>query len=166
MAIEQARRHLARFGLADRIVEFATSSATVDLAAAALGVAPPRIAKTLCLATPAGSVLVVTAGDARIDNAAYRGHFGLKARFVPGDQVEDLTGHNVGGVCPFGVKPGVPIYLDASLRRFDVVYPAAGNDRSAVGLSLAELERVAQPVGWVAVTTYPGEPAGPVGEGS
>jgi len=157
MAIERARAHLARFGLADKIVEFETSSATVELAAAAAGVEPGRIAKTLSLATPSGPILVVAAGDARIDNTAFRRQFGLKARFLPGDQVEGLIGHAVGGVCPFGVNPGVGIFLDESLRRFDVVYPAAGNDRSSIGLSLAELERAAAPVGWVEVTTYPGK---------
>jgi len=165
MAIERARAHLARFGLADRIQEFPTSSATVELAAAALGVAPALIAKTLSFATPDGPILVVAAGDARVDNKAYREQFGWKSRMLPVDEVEAAVGHAVGGVCPFGVEPGVPVYLDESLRRFPEVYPASGNDRSCARLSLAELELTSGAAGWVKVTTYPAAPVEPVEAG-
>lgn len=151
MSIASARAHLARHGLDDRVVEFAVSSATVDLAAAALGVAPERIAKTLSFELPDGPLLIVFAGDARVDNRAFKDRFGAKARMIPADRVEELVGHAPGGVCPFGAADGVPVYLDASLRRFDVVYPAAGSGNSAIGLTLAELEAAAEASGWVEV---------------
>jgi prolyl-tRNA editing enzyme YbaK/EbsC (Cys-tRNA(Pro) deacylase) len=153
MAIDRAKAHLAGFGLADRIQEFATSSATVELAAQALGVEPALIAKTLSFTTPDGPILVVVAGDARVDNRHFRAQFGLKPRMIPADQVEGLVGHAVGGVCPFGVNPGVPVYLDESLRRFETVYPAAGNDASCARLTLPELEQASGAAGWVDVTT-------------
>ena len=151
MSLERAKAHLERFGLADRVQLFDVSSATVELAAQAVGCEPARIAKTLSFLLPEGPVLVLAAGDARIDNSKYKAQFHTKAKMIPHDQVEELIGHGVGGVCPFGVKEGVPVWLDESLRRFDLVYPAAGTSNSAVKLTLAELEQASQALGWVDV---------------
>ncbi len=151
MSLERAKAHLERFGLADRIQLFDVSSATVELAAQAVGCQPARIAKTLSFLLPEGPVLILAAGDARIDNSKYKAQFHTKAKMIPHDQVEELIGHGVGGVCPFGVKEGVPVWLDESLRRFDLVYPAAGTSNSAVKLTLAELEQASQALGWVDV---------------
>ena len=149
MSMEQARASLRQAGLEDRIIELAESSATVALAAQALHCEPAHIAKTLSFEQGEGALLVVAAGDARIDNAKFKHRFGMKARMLSAERVEPLIGHAVGGVCPFGVKPGVPVYLDESLRRFDVVYPAAGTGASAVRLSIGELERASASAGWV-----------------
>ena len=151
MSLERAKAHLERFGLADRVQLFDVSSATVELAAQAVGCEPARIAKTLSFLLPEGPVLILAAGDARIDNGKYKAQFHTKAKMIPHDQVEELIGHGVGGVCPFGVKEGVPVWLDESLRRFDIVYPAAGTSNSAVKLTLAELEQASQALGWVDV---------------
>ena len=152
MSIDRARAHLKKHGLEDRIQEFTVSSATVALAAQALGCEPERIAKTLSFQSGEGAILIVAAGDARIDNAKFKARFAMKARMLGADQVEALIGHAVGGVCPFGVNPGVPVYLDESLRRFETVYPAAGTSASAVHLTIAELERASECDGWVDVT--------------
>ena len=151
MSLERAKAHLERFGLADRVQLFDVSSTTVELAAQAVGCEPARIAKTLSFLLPEGPVLILAAGDARIDNSKYKAQFHTKAKMIPHDQVEELIGHGVGGVCPFGVKEGVPVWLDESLRRFDLVYPAAGTSNSAVKLTLAELEQASQALGWVDV---------------
>ena len=127
------------------------ASATVALAAQALQCEPAHIAKTLSFEHGEGAILVVAAGDARIDNAKFKHRFGMKARMLSADRVEPLIGHGVGGVCPFGVKPGVPVYLDESLRRFGIVYPAAGTSSSAVRLTIDELERASACEGWVDV---------------
>lgn len=155
MSLDRARAHLARSGLADRIIVTQRSSATVAEAAAALGTDPAHIAKTLSFLVADRPVLVVAAGDARVDNAAYKATFRAKARMIPPADVERLVGHGVGGVCPFGVEPGVAVHLDESLRRFEIVYPACGTANSAIALSVAELERVSAYESWVAVTTYP-----------
>ena len=152
MSIERARAHLARHGLEDRIRELTVSSATVALAAEALGCEPARIAKTLSFENGEGAILILAAGDARIDNAKFKHRFGMKARMLSAERVEPLIGHGVGGVCPFGVSDGIPVYLDESLKRFDVVYPAAGTAASAVELTLSELERASEADGWVDVT--------------
>lgn len=154
MSIETARAHLARFGRDGDVIETAESSATVALAAAALGVEPERIAKTIALygAEPDAAILVVAAGDARVDNAKFKAAFGLKARMLKGEDVERLTGHAPGGVCPFANPEGAQVHLDASLRRFASVFPAVGNAASAIELTPDELEQVAEPVGWVDVT--------------
>ena len=152
MSMDRARSHLARHGLEDRIIEFDVSSATVALAAQALGCEEARIAKTLSFEQGDGALLVVAAGDARVDNAKFKQRFGIKARMLSADRVEALIGHGVGGVCPFGVNAGVPVYLDESLRRFDVVYPAAGTGASAVRLTIDELARASEAEGWVDVT--------------
>ena len=151
MGMESARAWLAARGFEDRIREFDVSSATVELAAQALGVEPGCIAKTISLYDGDSAMLILAAGDARIDNGKYKARFHTKARMIPHDEVEPLIGHGVGGVCPFGVNEGIPVYLDESLRRFDVVYPAAGTPNSAVELSLEELERASQASGWVDV---------------
>ena len=151
MSIERARAHLAKYGLEDRIRELTVSSATVALAAEALGCEPARIAKTLSFENGEGAILVIAAGDARIDNAKFKHRFGIKAHMRSAERVEPLIGHGVGGVCPFGVKPGVPVYLDESLRRFGIVYPAAGTSSSAVRLTIDELERASACEGWVDV---------------
>ena len=152
MSMDKARAHLRRYGLEDRIIELADSSATVELAAQALGCAPEHIAKTLSFVDGEGALLILAAGNARIDNGPFKARFGMKAKMLPADQVEALVGHAVGGVCPFGVNPGVPVYLDESLRRYDVVYPAAGNDHSGVRLSVDELYRASGAKDFVDVT--------------
>ena len=151
MSVAKVKEYLGGFGLAQRVREFSASSATVALAAQALGCEPARIAQTLSFARGDGAILVVAAGDARIDNGKFKARFAMKAHMLAHDDVERLVGHAVGGVCPFGVKDGVPVYLDESLLRFDVVYPAAGTDASAVRLSLDELERASGAEGWVDV---------------
>jgi len=151
MSIEKARAHLKKHGLEDRIIELNESSATVALAAQALGCEPAHIAKSLSFEDGDGAVLILAAGDARIDNPKFKQRFGMKARMLSADRVEQLIGHAVGGVCPFGVNPGVPVYLDESLRAFDIVYPAAGNSASGVRLTVEELERASECSGWVDV---------------
>lgn len=151
MSIETVRLFLREKGFEDRIREFGVSSATVNLAAQAVGCEPARIAKSLSFLVEDKPILILAAGDAKVDNPRYKAQFGTKAKMIPADQVEELIGHGVGGVCPFGTKPGVTVYLDESLRRFDVVYPAAGTAASAVELNLAELEKASGASGWVDV---------------
>ena len=151
MSLERAKAHLAKYGADDRILEFNVSSATVALAAKALHCEEGRIAKSLSFAVNDGAVLVVAAGDARIDNAKFKAAFGVKAKMLSFEQVEPLIGHAVGGVCPFGVNEGVRTYLDASLRRYETVYPACGSSNSAVQLTLPELETMSEALGWVDV---------------
>ena len=153
MAFEKAKAHLEKYGLEAKIKLFDVSSATVSLAAAALGTQEAKIAKTLSFMTPDGAILVVCAGDTKVDNQKYKATFSVKAKMLSFEEVEPMIGHAVGGVCPFGVNSGVKIYLDDSLRRFDIVYPAAGTANSAVELTLEELERSAEAIGWVDVTT-------------
>lgn len=151
MSIETVRSYLKSFGADGGIREFPVSSATVALAAQALGVDDARIAKSLAFAKDGGAVLVVAAGDARVDNAKFRAAFGVKASMLsPGDTLA-LTGHAVGGVCPFALNPGVAVYLDESLRRFDTVFPACGSANSAIELSLDRLEQLSRARGWVDV---------------
>ncbi|MBE6005658.1 MAG: YbaK/EbsC family protein [Sarcina sp.] len=151
MSFEKASKYLQELGLQDRIIVPEASSATVELAAQAIGVTPGEIAKTLSFLTKEGPVLVIAEGTARVDNRKYKDTFHIKAKMIPGDQVEDLTGHAPGGVCPFGIREGVPVYMDESLRKYDIVYPAAGDDHSAVKLTVDELEKAARAVGWVDV---------------
>ena len=151
MSIERARAHLARFGLAEKVCEFDVSSATVELAAQAVGVEPARIAKTLSFMVGETPTLILFAGDARVNNQAFKATFHTKAKMLSADQAAELVGHAVGGVCPFGVNPGVEVFLDESLRRFDTVWPAAGSSNSAVELTCEELERVSGARGWVDV---------------
>lgn len=151
MAIEQVRAYFGEHNMAGRIQEFEVSSATVELAAAALGCEPERIAKTLSFNIGGQAILVVTAGDARVDNAKYKANFGTKARMLTPDEAVELVGHAVGGVCPFAVTDGVTVYLDESLKRFETVYPACGSANSAIELSIGELEKHSHSMGWVDV---------------
>lgn len=151
MSIEKARACLARYGLDSRIQEFETSSATVELAAAAAGCEPARIAKSLSFLVDGRAVLVVTAGDAKVDNAKYKAQFGVKAKMLAPDQVTEMVGHAVGGVCPFGIHEDVAVYLDASLKRFASVFPACGSSNSAIELAIPELEEASGYIQWVDV---------------
>ena len=140
MSVEKVRAYFARFGMEDRVNELPQSSATVDLAAAALGVEPGRIAKTLSFLVGERPILIVAAGDTKIDNARYKARFGTKAKMLTPDEAVELVGHAVGGVCPFAVNDGVEVYLDESLRRFEIVYPACGSANSAVEVTPEELQ--------------------------
>lgn len=151
MSIEKVRAHFETLGIANRILEFDVSSATVELAAQALGVEGKRIAKTLSFLVGDYCVLVVTAGDARIDNAKFKAFFRVKAKMLPHDAVPEYIGHAVGGVCPFAVKEGVAVYLDQSLRRFETVFPACGSSNSAIELTVAELETYSGYTEWIDV---------------
>ena len=149
MNIEQVKSYLADCGLGDRVREFDVSSATVELAAQALGCAPCLIAKTMSFLVEEHVVLVVLAGDARVDNAKFKAVFHQKAKMLSHEQVAELTGFPVGGVCPFLAPEGTRVYLDESLKRFKYVYPAAGSRNSAVRLTPAELECAVKPERWV-----------------
>ena len=155
MSRTAALDYLKQKGYADRVIVFEANTATVALAAAALGVEPGRIAKTLSFLLGDQPILILAEGTARIDNPKFKQTFGAKAKMIPPEQVEALVGHAPGGVCPFGRKPGVPVYLDQSLRRYDTVYPAAGDDHTAVRLTVEELEALTEPKGWVDVTKLP-----------
>ena len=159
MSIERVKAYFASVGLADRVREFDVSSATVELAALALGCEGKRIAKTLSFMGPAGPLLVVAAGDARIDNPKFKAQFGLKAKMLTPEQAVELVGHAVGGVCPFAVNKGVEVWLDESLKRFETVFPACGSSNSAIELTIPELERYAAPKGWVDVCKGWNDPA-------
>lgn len=141
MSIAAVRDYFSAFGLAEKVLEFDTSSATVELAAQAAGVIPARIAKSLSFLVDGQAVLILTAGDAKVDNSKFKGFFHTKAKMLSSDQVVELVGHAVGGVCPFAIKEGVQVYLDISLQRFDTVFPAAGSANSAIELTCQELER-------------------------
>ncbi len=152
MAIEKVREYFKAYHMEDQVLEFEASSATVELAALAVGVEPCRIAKTLSFHAPEGTILIVAAGDAKIDNAKYKARFGAKAKMLSFDEVEDLVGHGVGGVCPFAIRNGVSVYLDRSLQRFETVFPACGSSNSAIELTCRELEQYACSfAGWVDV---------------
>lgn len=151
MAIEKAREYLKKFGLEDKILEFDVSSATVDLAAKALGCEGKRIAKSLSFMIDDKAILVVTAGDAKVDNAKYKALFSKKAKMLTPEQCENMVGHAVGGVCPFGINDDVKVYLDESLKRFETVYPACGSSNSAIELTPEKLEEVSECEGWVDV---------------
>ena len=151
MSIEKVKEYFRQYGMEDRVWEKEHSSATVEEAAEALGCEPQRIAKTLSFQAGDRVVLVVTAGDRKIDNKKYREQFGCKAKMLKFEEVEDLVGHAVGGVCPFAVKEGVEVYLDQSLKRFETVFPAAGSSNSMIELSIEELERYSHSLQWVDV---------------
>lgn len=155
MSLERATRYLESKGLADRIIIPSHSSATVAEAAEALGCEPGMIAKTLSFLQGNRPVLILAEGAARIDNAKYKALFHCKAKMIPGEDVEPLIGHSVGGVCPFGVNENVTVYLDESLKLHDTVYPAAGTDHSAVRLTIAELERACPDAEWIDVCRMP-----------
>ena len=151
MSIERVRQYFEPYGMADRIREFPVSSATVELAAAALGCEGCRIAKTLSFSVDGAAVLIVAAGDARVDNGKFKAFFHTKARMLSPQEAADLVGHAVGGVCPFGVNEGMTTYLDVSLRRFETVFPACGSSNSAIELTLPELEKYSQAKAWIDV---------------
>lgn len=151
MAIERVRSYFRNYGMEERIREFNVSSATVELAAAALHCEPQRIAKTLSFLVENEPVLIVAAGDAKIDNPKYKATFGKKAKMLSADEVERLVGHAVGGVCPFVANTGVKVYLDISLKRFETVFPACGSSNSAIELTIPELEEYSGYVEWVDV---------------
>lgn len=155
MSLERAKAYLAEKGYADHIIELEDSSATVQLAAQALGVEPGMIAKTMSFLIGEEAILILTEGTAKVDNRKYKDTFHMKAKMIPFEEVENWIGHAPGGVCPFGIKEGIKVYLDESLKQFDTVYPAAGNDHSAVKLTIAELEEVARAAGWVDVCKEP-----------
>ena len=151
MAIEAVKAFFAQYGMADRIRELDESSATVELAAQALGCEPCRIAKTLSFSVNGRPILIVAAGDAKIDNPKYKAQFGAKAKMLTPDEVESLVGHAVGGVCPFGIREGVTVYLDESLKRFATVFPACGSGNSAIELTIPELETYSGFDSWIDV---------------
>jgi len=151
MAIDKVKAYFAGFGMADRILEFDVSSATVDLAAAAIGCEPGRIAKTLSFNLHGEPVLIVCAGNARIDNPKYKARFSAKAKMLSPDEASSLVGHAVGGVCPFAVNEGVTVFLDESLKAYHSVFPACGSSNSAIELTIPELESYSNSLGWVDV---------------
>lgn len=149
MSIQKVREYFRAAGIEHRVLEFDVSSATVELAAQALHCEGARIAKTLSFLAGEQVLLIVAAGDAKIDNPKYKAQFHTKAKMLSHEQAETLVGHAVGGVCPFAVNPGVQVYLDESLKRFETVFPACGSSNSAIELTIPELERYAKPDAWV-----------------
>ena len=155
MSIEKVRSYFQTLGIAERIMEFDVSSATVELAAQAVSVEGARIAKTLSFLLGDGCILIVAAGDAKIDNKKYKAKFGAKAKMLAPDEVEERIGHAIGGVCPFGIKEGVRVYLDETLKKYETVFPACGSSNSAIELTIPQLEQLAKPVCWVDVCKLP-----------
>lgn len=151
MSIEKVRAYFRSLNIEDRVMEFEHSSATVELAAEALGCEPKRIAKTLSFKIGENAILIVTAGDAKIDNAKYKSKFAVKAKMLTYDEVSEMIGHEVGGVCPFAVNEGVTVYLDESLKRFETVFPACGSANSAIEMTIPELEKYSSYNEWVNV---------------
>ena len=151
MSLEKVQKYFDNYQMKEKILVFDQSSATVELAAQAVGCEPAHIAKTMSFLQGEQAVLIVTAGDMKIDNPKYKARFHQKAKMISGDLVESYIGHAPGGVCPFAVKEGIPVYLDESLKRFETVYPAAGSGNSAIGLTIDELEMYSKANGWVDV---------------
>ena len=151
MAIEPVKAYFKILGMEEKVMELDTSSATVELAANALGVVPGRIAKTLSFKTDENAILVVTAGEAKIDNSKFKQAFGTKAKMLTPDEVIEKVGHAVGGVCPFAINENVPVYLDISMKRFDTIFPACGSSNSAIELTCGELFEYAKAIEWVDV---------------
>ena len=151
MSIEKVRAYFRSVGMEDRVLEFPVSSATVELAAQAVGCEPGRIAKTLSFSVGGDPILVVTAGDTKIDNAKYKAQFGTKAKMLTSEEAVTLIGHAVGGVCPFAINAGVSVYLDESMKRFPTVYPACGSSNSAIEMTMEDLERHSGYLAWVDV---------------
>ena len=152
MSIEKVRAYFTQQNMGERIIEFPVSSATVELAALAVGCEPARIAKTLSFSVKEEAVLIVTAGDVKIDNAKYKAYFKTKAKMLSRDEAAEKIGHAVGGVCPFAVNDGVSVYLDSSLKRFDTVFPACGSSNSAIELTIPELEEHSGFISWIDVS--------------
>ena len=151
MAIDKVREYFKQFGIEDKIQELELSSATVELAAKALNCEGQRIAKSLSFKVDDTPILVISAGDAKIDNAKYKSYFKSKAKMLSPDEVKDFIGHEIGGVCPFAINKGVKVYLDESLRRFKTVFPACGSSNSAIELTISELEKYSNFIEWVDV---------------
>ena len=151
MSVDKVKKYFAGYGMESRVVEFDVSSATVELAAAALKCEPGRIAKTLSFLVGEQPILIVSAGDVKIDNAKYKATFGKKAKMLTQEQVTELIGHAVGGVCPFAINPGVDIYLDASLKKYETAFPACGSSNSAIELTIPEMEKYSGYKEWVDV---------------
>lgn len=155
MSIEKGRAYFRALGIEDKVMELDVSSATVELAAQALGVEGARIAKTLSFKTESGCMLILAAGDARIDNHKFKAKFHFKAKMPSADEVLEMVGHPVGGVCPFGINEGIPVYLDESLKRFVTVFPAVGSGNSAIELTLDELYTYSKAIEWIDVCKLP-----------
>ena len=155
MSIERVKEYFKQFNMEDRVMEFSVSSATVELAAQALNTEGCRIAKTLSFSVNDSPILIVTAGDAKIDNKKYKVFFGAKAKMLSFDEVEEKIGHAVGGVCPFAINEGVTVYLDESLKRFETVFPACGSSNSAIELTPMELEKYSDYKQWIDVCKLP-----------
>lgn len=151
MSVDKVKKYFSQYGMDSRILEFDGSSATVDLAASALNCEPGRIAKTLSFMVQDKPILIVSAGNVKIDNAKYKAFFGKKAKMLTADQVMELVGHAVGGVCPFAIKDGVTVYLDASLKKYETVFPACGSSNSAIELTIEEMEKYSGYKEWVDV---------------
>ncbi len=151
MSIEKVRAYFGQFGMEDRILEFPVSSATVELAAQALGCEGCRIVKTLSFSVNGKAILICAAGDAQVDNAKYKARFGAKAKMLSHEEAASMIGHAVGGVCPFAVNEGVEVYLDESIKRFQTVFPAAGSSNSAIELTIPEMEQYSGYTAWVDV---------------
>lgn len=151
MAIERVKEYFKQYHMEERIIELAESSATVELAAQALNCEPARIAKSLSFMVNGKPVLVICAGDVKVDNAKYKAKFGSKAKMLTAEEVETLVGHAIGGVCPFGINEGVSVYLDESLKRFTTVFPACGSGNSAIELTIPELEQYSGYTEWADV---------------
>ena len=155
MSIEKGRAYFRQFGMEDRVREFDVSSATVELAALALGVEGARIAKTLSFKKDDSCILILAAGDARIDNHKFKDRFHMKAKMLAPEEVLSIVGHPVGGVCPFGINDGINVYLDESLKRFETVFPAVGSANSAIELDLDELYKYSNAIEWIDVCKLP-----------
>ncbi len=151
MSIERVKAYFKEFGIENRIIELNESSATVELAAQALGCEPCRIAKSISFLKDGDAILIVAAGDAKIDNAKYKAHFGVKAKMLTPDEAVTLIGHAIGGVCPFAVNDTTKVYLDESLKRFQTIFPACGSSNSAIELTIPELEKYSNYLEWVDV---------------
>ena len=152
MSIERVKEYFKKYGMDGRILEFEVSGATVELAAKAVGTAPERIAKTMSFTVEEQPILILLAGDVKIDNPKYKAEFHTKAKMLSFDEVEAIIGHGVGGVCPFGINEGIDVYLDESLKRFETVFPAAGSANSAIELTIEELERYSNFKKWIDVS--------------
>ena len=151
MAIERVKEYFKQYGMENRIIELTESSATVELAAQALNCEPARIAKSLSFMVGEKPILIISAGDVKVDNAKYKAKFGAKAKMLTAEEVETFVGHAVGGVCPFGINEGVTVYLDESLKRFTTVFPACGSGNSAIELTIPEMEQYSGYLEWVDV---------------
>lgn len=155
MSIEKVKQYFKQYNMEDRVMEFPVSSATVELAAQALNCEPCRIAKTLSFSVSDSPILIVTAGDAKIDNKKYKTFFGAKAKMLSPDEVVEKIGHAIGGVCPFAINDGVKVYLDESLKRFETIFPACGSSNSAIELSPEQLEKYSSYIQWIDVCKLP-----------